>query len=71
MAVDLKSPSKSGPFPSVPYSFQVTSLATREAEIRDKIQATKEELHEVLNQLNNDFDRSDELINLQDVTKNT
>jgi hypothetical protein len=70
MAVELRSPSKSGKFPSAPYSFQVGALATRDAEIWDKIQATKEELHEVLNQLD-EFDRSEEQINLQEMSKNT
>lgn len=64
MATDLKSPSKSGKFPV--YSFQKV-IGAREAEIRNKIKSTKEELHEVLNQLD-EFERSDEKIDLQNTT---
>lgn len=85
MAVELRSPSKSGKYPQ--YSFQqkggappaITTAATagtsstvmahREAQIRDKIIATKQELNQVLNQLD-EFDRSDEKINLHDTTHN-
>ena len=64
MAVEIKSPSKSGKFPQ--YSFQ-QAIGTREAEIRDKIKSTKEELHEVLHQLD-EFERSDEKIDLNNLT---
>lgn len=60
MGVEIRSPSKSGKYPQ--YSFQ-HAIGTREAEIRDKIKSTKEELNEVLNQLD-EFERSDEQIDL-------
>ena len=68
MATEIRSPSKSGKYPA--YSFQKPSLNTREQDIRDKIKSTKEELNEVLHQLNNDFSRSDHPVDLHASTAN-
>ena len=65
MGVEIKSPSKSGKYPQ--YSFQQI-IGTREAEIRDKIKSTKEELDEVLNQLD-DFERSNEKVDLSNLSR--
>lgn len=65
MGVEIRSPSKSGKYPQ--YSFQQV-IGTREAEIRDKIKSTKEELNEVLNQLD-EFERSDEKVDLNNVSR--
>lgn len=55
MEQDIKGPAQTGEYPA--YSFQKNSqiFGKREQEIRDKIMFTKQELNQVLNQLN-EFD---------------
>lgn len=54
MEKDIKGPAQTGDYPA--YSFQKnTYIGKRDQEIRDKIKFTKEELNQVLNQLN-EFD---------------
>lgn len=56
MEQDIKGPAQTGEYPA--YSFQKSSqvFGKREQEIRDKIMFTKQELNQVLNQLN-EFDQ--------------